>query len=121
MFLRVRPLAAVLSAAVLSIALLSCGSNQTGSSALLVDGGPPNYGDGGATGDGASGQTDGPAPGDGSAGSPEAAPPPSTCPETFTLPDDSYTTVQLETDYDAWTTGIPMAKNASGQWQVTTQ
>jgi glycosidase len=121
MFLRVRPLAAVLPAAVLSIALLSCGSNQTGSSALLVDGGPPNYGDGGATGDGASGQTDGPAPGDGSAGSPEAAPPPSTCPETFTLPDDSYTTVQLETDYDAWTTGIPMAKNASGQWQVTTQ
>jgi glycosidase len=44
---------------------------------------------------------------------------PATCPHTFSLPDKGYTTVVLQTDYDNWTTGIPMAK--SGTWQVTTQ
>jgi len=59
-------------------------------------------------------------PNDGSMGTMDAGPPPTTCPETFSLPDNGYTTVQLETDYNAWKTGIPMAKNASGEWQVTT-
>ncbi len=46
---------------------------------------------------------------------------PTTCAETFLLPDNGYAGVQLETDYNSWTLGIPMAKNAtSGSWQVTT-
>jgi glycosidase len=84
-----------------------------------VDGSP-------ATGDGGSGEAttgDGAASGDGSV-SPDGGSTvtPTTCPETFTLPDNGYTTVQLETDYDTWTTAIPMAKSASGPttWQVTT-
>jgi glycosidase len=45
---------------------------------------------------------------------------PTTCPETFTLPDNGYTTVNLETDYNLWTTAVPMAKSAGGAWQVVT-
>jgi glycosidase len=44
---------------------------------------------------------------------------PTTCPETFTLPDNGYTTVNLETDYEMWTTAIPMTKSGSA-WSVTT-
>jgi glycosidase len=87
---------------------LSDGGGVDGSSNTL-DGGS---GEGSTTHDGATGSSDG-------AVSPEAAPPPTTCPETFTLPDNGYTTVQLETDYDSWATAIPMTK-ASGAWQVTT-
>jgi glycosidase len=45
---------------------------------------------------------------------------PDACPATFTLPDNGYTTVSLETDYNQWTTAIPMASNGSGTWTVTT-
>jgi neopullulanase len=113
----------------LPLALLACGSDQIQSAA---DGGDEDEGspyaidsgsaDASAGQDGSPGK---PSP-DGSTGSqdgsstPEGAPPPTTCPYTFSLPDSGYTTVQLETDYDMWTTAIPMAKNASGVWQVTT-
>ncbi len=56
---------------------------------------------------------------DGSAGTPDAGPP-ATCPATFSFADNGYSTVVLQTDYNKWTTGIPMAKNAAGTWQVTT-
>jgi neopullulanase len=49
----------------------------------------------------------------------DAGPPPTTCPETFTLPDSGYTTVVLMTDYADWTGGFPMS-NVGGTWQVTT-
>jgi glycosidase len=112
--------------AALPLAVFACGSDQTApySPPPLLDSGigTGSPADGG-TGDGSSNPPpDGSAGSDGSTPSPEAAPPPATCPEAFTLPDQGYTTVQLETDYNSWTTGIPMAKDASGQtWQVTTQ
>ncbi len=113
----------------LPLALLACGSDQVNApsadgggddgSFLPPDGGP---GEGGPGPDGSSGSPDGSTGNkDGSTGFLDAGPPPSTCPYTFSLPDSSYTTVQLQTDYDAWKTPIPMAKNASGVWQVTTQ
>jgi glycosidase len=112
----------------LPLALLACGSDQVQSPG--GDGGqddgalfPPDAGAGDASAgpDGSSAAPDGSTGSkDGSPGSPEAAPPPTSCPETFSLPDNGYSTVQLETDYNDWKTGIPMAKNASGVWQVVT-
>jgi neopullulanase len=49
----------------------------------------------------------------------DAGPPPTTCKETFTLPDSGYSTVVLMTDYDNWTGGITMSE-VGGTWQVTT-
>jgi neopullulanase len=46
---------------------------------------------------------------------------PTSCPATFSLPDDGYTTVNLETDYNMWATAIPMTKGSGGTWTVTTQ
>jgi glycosidase len=58
---------------------------------------------------------------DGSAPPDVLIPLPSTCPATFSLPDKSYTTVVLQTDYGMWTTPIAMAKDATGTaWTVTT-
>jgi neopullulanase len=114
----------------LPLALLACGSDQVQSS---NDGGegedgalfPPDSGstssEGGGPGhDGSAGSPDGSTGSDSSTGSPEAAPPPTSCPYTFSLPDSGYTTVQLETDYNMWSTAIAMTKNASGVWLVTT-
>ena len=42
------------------------------------------------------------------------------CPETFKLSDAGYTTVNLETDYDKWTTPVPMTLDSHGNWTVTT-
>ncbi len=56
---------------------------------------------------------------DGSSGSPDGGPPPATCPQTFSLPDQGYSSVVLQTDYNGWTTGIPMT-STGGTWQVTT-
>ncbi len=75
-----------------------------------VDGGSGE----GSTHDGSTGLGDGAVSPDGSTVTP------TTCPETFSLPDNGYTTVELETDYDTWTTAIPMTKSAGGPWQVTT-
>ena len=85
-----------------------------------ADGSSGGHADGGGS---SSGSGDASLP-DGSGGSPDASVgadggpivPPSTCPETFTLADSSYTTVNLETDYNDWTTAIPMTKNGSGAW-----
>jgi neopullulanase len=87
--------------------------------ALVVNacahGGADQVGTGGAAGSSSAG-------GAGGGQRMEAGPPPATCPETFSLLDEGYTTVELETDYNAWTTGIPMAVNAAtASWQVTTQ
>jgi glycosidase len=49
----------------------------------------------------------------------DGGPPPTTCPETFSLADKGYTTVVLQTDYAKWTGGFPMTL-AAGTWQVTT-
>jgi glycosidase len=53
---------------------------------------------------------------------PDGAPfvPPATCPQVFTLPDNSYTTVVLNTDYLSWTGGPSLTKSGS-TWSVTTQ
>ncbi len=50
---------------------------------------------------------------------PDSGPHPATCPEAFSLPDNGYTTVVLQTDYGMWTTPIPMTKNG-GTWEVQT-
>ena len=122
MFLRAVSVA-VLPALVLALVVAGCGSDQIANNGPpALDGGadgPSFHGDA-ATGDGATGHSDGSA--DGSSGGPDAkAPLPSTCAETFTLPDSGYSTVQLETDFNAWSTGIPMTKGTGGSWQVTTQ
>ena len=57
--------------------------------------------------------------GDGSVDSGFDASLPTTCSETFSLPNNGYTTVVLQTDYDSWTTPIPMTLSA-GTWQVVT-
>ncbi|MGD0526796.1 MAG: alpha-amylase family glycosyl hydrolase, partial [Polyangiaceae bacterium] len=115
--------------AAVPLACVGCSSEQASPyhpPALLdggyvgADGSSSGHGDGGSSGDGS-------LP-DGSTGSPDgsigpdggAIVPPTTCPETFTLPDSGYTTVNLETDYNAWTTAIPMTKSAGGAWTVTT-
>jgi glycosidase len=49
----------------------------------------------------------------------DAGTPPTTCPETFTLPDSGYGAVVLMTDYANWTGGFPMT-NVAGTWTVTT-
>jgi glycosidase len=110
----------------LPLALLACGASSTAAYKP-----PPLLSDSGADGssstvDGGSGDAsthDGsPGSGDGSVAPDGSIVTPTTCPETFTLPDNGYTTVVLQTDYNTWTTGIPMAKSATAPatWQVTT-
>ncbi len=112
----------------LPLALVACGSDQVSPSSTEDGGGdgspyiPP---DGGSASDSATGADGGSTDGssgshDGSTGKHDAAPPPSTCPETFSLPDNGYTTVVFQADYLTWMNGLPMTKNASGVWQVTT-
>ena len=107
----------------LPLGFLACSSEQASpyEPPPLLDGGgddASSNADGGSgdgsTHDGATGLGDGAVSPDGSTVTP------TTCPETFSLPDNGYTTVQLETDYDTWTTAIPMTKSAGGPWQVTT-
>jgi glycosidase len=122
MFLRA--VFAVASVLALAPALVACGASNHASS-------PPPGQDGGGT-DSAPGADArpgdaSPPPKDGSSeaspdagtGLLDAGPPPTTCPETFTLPDDGYSTVVLMTDYADWTGGFPMSKSG-GSWQVTT-
>jgi glycosidase len=86
-----------------------------GSAGGHADGGGSSSGSGDASlADGSGGSPDGSVGSDGG-----SIVPPTTCPQTFTLPDSSYTTVNLETDYDDWTTAIPMTKSG-GAWTVTT-
>ena len=96
----------------LPLVLFACASDQapwkTGSSS--AGGGVPSGGSG------SSSDTTG-VGGGGGAGAGHAS---KTCPEKFSLVDRGYTTVDLETDYDMWTTAIPMAKNANDTWEVTT-
>ena len=125
----VLPFVAVVLLAAAPVAVLACGSDQSSSFAP-----PPiiEYGDdGGASRDASSGppRADGgpdAAPGNDAAmtsdgGQPPApdAATPSTCPQTFTLPDNGYTTVVLQTDYANWQTGFPMTKSGTS-WQITT-
>jgi neopullulanase len=132
MFMR----AAVLVAGVMAVplALFACSASEstgTGNSASTSSGaggvgafGAGGFGVGGSITGGAGGtgsQVVSSGSAGGSVGGQDAGPPPPTCPETFTLPDDGYSTVLLETDYNAWVNGIPMAKNAGGAWQLTTQ
>ncbi len=107
----------------LPLGFLACSTEQASpyEPPSLLDGGgddASSNADGGSgdgsTHDGATGLGDGAVSPDGSTVTP------TTCPETFSLPDNGYTTVQLETDYDTWTTAIPMTKSAGGAWQVTT-
>ena len=97
------------------------GAGGTGAGAGGVDGG----GGLGGTGpmDGSVGSPDGSLDGspDSSPGTPDSGPAPTTCPATFAIPDNGYSNVLLETDYNAWINGIPMTKSAAGIWQVTTQ
>jgi len=81
--------------------------NTTG----LVDGEAPE-GDGASNGSDGANNTDGAPGGDSSVT-------PTTCLQSFSLPDNSYTTVVLETDYLAWTGGIPLVKTGS-TWAVQT-
>ncbi|HEY6463296.1 MAG TPA: hypothetical protein VIY73_24180, partial [Polyangiaceae bacterium] len=126
--LAVLPVVAVVA---LALAPVACGSGSGspyqppslngygdggGSSSGGADGSIPHAdgGEAGTTGDGSTG----PHP-DG--GTPDGAiVPPTTCPATFTLPDASYTTVVLDTDYGNWTNAIPLTKNGT-TWQVVTQ
>lgn len=130
-------------------ALTGCGSDQVSGTDAATEGGTVVYGADGGSGDGESAGPDASSGGsdastggtDASTGSPDSGhdggtssspdgstPPaeggpsqhPSTCAETFSLPDSGYSSVLLETDCDKWTNGIPMAKSG-GTWQVTTQ
>jgi neopullulanase len=112
---------------------VACGSSPTTSAynppalgGVFGDGGhggPP--GTTGSNGDGAAGSENdgGTSGGDdggiGPSGGDSSIVTPATCPQTFTLPDNSYTTVLLETDYLNWTGGIPLAKSGS-TWSVST-
>jgi glycosidase len=90
---------------------------ERGKDATTRDGGEPD-----------GGRRDGSRPSDGSTeadGASDSTPnadaaPPTTCLETFSLPDMGYASVVLQTDYDMWTTPIPMAKSSGGVWQVET-
>jgi glycosidase len=80
--------------------------------------------EGGPHAEGGSGHGDA-TPGVDGSPSPEAGPvdgsmPPATCPQTFSFPDNGYSTVVLNTDYGMWVNAIPLTKNGS-TWQVTTQ
>ncbi len=111
----------------LALALLGCRADSTSPYSpppLLSDGGvdgSASTGDGGASGD-ASTHDGSPGSGDGAVLPDGSTVTPTTCPATFTLPDSGYTTVVLQTDYDAWTTGFPMTKSTGSPatWQVTT-
>jgi glycosidase len=129
--------------AALPLTLLACGSNQVaapdgGDSATFpgADAGQAKDATGGKDSTTPIGSKDGATPDatkEGSAG-PDAsldaptstgdsggdAGVPTTCPETFSVPDNGYTTVVLQTDYNLWTTPIPMTKSSSGVWSVTT-
>jgi len=90
------------------------GDSATGADAPGGDstsGGP----DGGAGGDATAGDTN---EGDSAPFTFDAAVP-ATCPQTFTLPDNGYTTVLFQADYLMWMNGLPMTKGASG-WSITT-
>jgi neopullulanase len=108
----------------LSVALFACGSSN--SSAPTGDGGrrdggldAPSSTDGGGSHDGSSHPKDASTDADSSLPLLDAGPPPTTCPETFTLPDSGYATVVLMTDYANWMGGFPMT-NVGGTWKVTT-
>ena len=118
MFLRATALTAcaIAGLTVLPLAFLACGSNGAAPykppPLIALDGGSdgmPIVGDAGG-GETSTGSHDGSVPQD-------AAPiTPTTCPESFSLPDDGYTTVQLETDYDTWTTAIPARRWHARRW-----
>jgi glycosidase len=120
----------LLVAAAGAFSVAGCGSDQVG--ATGTDGGgddgslvPP---DGGVPGEGGTGPDGSMSGNDGSTGSPDGSmphhdagpPPPTSCAQTFSLPDSGYSTVVFQADYLMWTNGLPMTKNASGVWQVTT-
>ncbi|HEY1691348.1 MAG TPA: alpha-amylase family glycosyl hydrolase [Polyangiaceae bacterium] len=126
--LTVLPVVAVVA---LALAPVACGSGSAspyeapplngygdGGSSSGVDGSTSSHADGGEAGTPSDGST-GPHP-DGGTTPDGSVVPPTTCPATFTLPDASYTTVVLDTDYGNWTNAIPLTKNGSN-WQVVTQ
>lgn len=115
MHLRVTSLAvASLTGLIVSLAV-ACGSSDDSAVSTNPDGG--GMADGGPTA-----TTDGSAPTpDASLPLLDAGPPPTTCPQTFTIPDNGYTTVSLETDFNDWTTASAIAMKKGGSaWSVTT-
>jgi glycosidase len=126
-------LVAVLVVVAASLAPIACGSSVSSTynppplTGIGSDGGSGtgpgttgSNGDGsaGSQGDGGGGSGDGGAGGQ-EGGADSSIVTPATCPQTFSLPDNSYTTVVLQTDYLAWTGGIPLAKSGS-TWTVQT-
>jgi glycosidase len=88
------------------------GSNSSGSS------GASSSGASSSSGGGASSSSSGGSPYDGGTLL-DGGPLPTTCPYTFSLPDSSYTTVVLQTDYLGWTGGPALTKSGS-TWSVQT-
>ena len=85
---------------------------------------PPPHTEGGVTGHDGGGEDGSSPPADGATGSDAGYDatfvPPTTCPATFTFPDNNYSTVVLQTDFDMWTMPITMTKSAAGVWSVVT-
>jgi glycosidase len=123
------------ASAVLALGPIACGVDTSPAEYNPPSLGNGNGGDGGSSGSGTGSSgggnpppgTDGglPAsegggvgPGDGASDDASFVPP-ATCPETFSLPDNGYTTVVLNTDYDNWSGAIPLTKSGT-TWQVTT-
>ena len=88
----------------LPLAVLACGSDAVSGSSSPDGGtdGSPGFEAGPGSGDSGTGPHDGGGTSpDGSSTTSDGGvpPPPTTCPQTFTLPDQGYTTVVLQTDY----------------------
>jgi glycosidase len=98
------------------------GSTQTGDATTSNQNGPDANG---VTGDGSSSGSDGTTPsdggsaGDGSPNTNDGAATPATCPYTFTLADNSYSAVVLNTDFSGWDSPVSLTKSGS-TWSVTT-
>jgi glycosidase len=125
---------AVMLVAAALVAPAACATGPTSSysappplGGVFVDGGIGASSGGGSSSGGGTGSSGGGAsPGDGGSaedGQSSSSPPPlvhpSTCPQTFTLADDGFTSVVLQADYLDWTGGIPLAKTGS-TWSVQT-